>query len=348
MKTGKTLTELATEIQRQAELKKDFVAPTTALQLRSNGHSELSIEGMTESFTVTPLAHSQIATHTGIPQKYYDRLQQNHPALLDTNVNTLFKETTNRRMVRTMEGQARAFLSDRYRRLDNFDMATAVLPQIIDMNLRVESCDITDKKLYLKVVSPRLEMEVKVGDPVQAGLVISNSEVGLGAVKVEPLIFRLVCTNGMIIADYAQRTNHVGRAADSEESYELYRDETLEADDKAFWKKVCDTVRGALSEEGFAKIVNRLREATEQKITAHPVKAVEQLANRFRLNQGEQTNVLQHLIEGASLSAYGLMNAVTRTAQDAASYDRATEMEAMGGAILQLAPSKWKVIAEAS
>lgn len=348
MKTGKTLVELAAEIQRQTESKRDFVASTTALSLHSNGHSELKIDGVENSFAVTNLAHQQIAQRLAIPQKYYDRLQKEHPALLDTNVNTLFKESDERRMVRTLDGKARALLSDRYRRLDNFDLAQAVLPELVEKQLRFESCDITERKIYLKVISPRTELEVKVGDPVQAGLVISNSEVGLGAVKVEPLVYRLVCTNGMIATDFAQRKYHVGRTNDGEDAYELFRDETLAADDRAFWMKVVDTIRAVLSADGFRKIVERLREATEQKITGSPVKAVEVLANRFRLSKDEQSNVLTHLIEGGSLSAYGLMNAVTRTAQDAESYDRATEMEAMGGAVITLPPSDWRVIAEAA
>jgi hypothetical protein len=36
--------------------------------------------------------------------------------------------------------------------------------------------------------------------------------------------------------------------------------------------------------------------------------------------------VLKHLILGGSLTTWGLANAVTRAAQDAESYDRATEL----------------------
>ncbi|MEW6213383.1 MAG: DUF932 domain-containing protein [Acidobacteriota bacterium] len=343
MKTGKTIVELATEIQRQAESKRDFVVETSALTLHSNGRSSLEIEGV-DSFGVTDLAHDQIAQRLGIPQKYYDRLRAELPALLDTNVNTLFREKPDRRMIRTLDSRARAFLSDRYRRLDNFDLAETVFPVLSQHQLEVKSCDLTERKLYLKVISPRTELEVRKGDPVQAGLVISNSEIGLGAVKIEPLIYRLVCTNGMIAADYAQRKYHVGRASEAE-AYELYRDETLAADDRAFWMKVIDTIGAFLNSETFRSIVQRMQEAAEQRIEGSPVKAVEVLANRFRFNEGEKTSVLQHLIGGGDLNAYGLMNAVTRTAQDCESYDRATEMESFGGQVLTLSPGDWRAIA---
>ena len=52
------------------------------------------------------------------------------------------------------------------------------------------SCEVTENRLYLKVVNHRLEMEVRKGDIVQAGVMISNSEVGLGAVSIQPLVLR--------------------------------------------------------------------------------------------------------------------------------------------------------------
>jgi hypothetical protein len=49
---------------------------------------------------------------------------------------------------------------------------------------------------------------------VQAGVVISNSEVGQGTLSVQPLIYRLICRNGLIAADRAMRKTHVGRMSD--------------------------------------------------------------------------------------------------------------------------------------
>ena len=47
----------------------------------------------------------------------------------------------------------------------------------------------------------RTKGEPGTGDIVQAGVVISNSETGLGAVCIQPLIYRLVCSNGMVVND---------------------------------------------------------------------------------------------------------------------------------------------------
>jgi hypothetical protein len=168
----------------------------------------------------------------------------------------------------------------------------------------------------------------------------------LGALRVEPLIYRLVCSNGMISPDYSQKRYHIGKAIDgSEEAYELFSDRTLQADDHAFWLKVQDTVRAAIDLAKFSKIVERLKESTQQPITGHPGKAVEMAAKHLGLNQSETGDILTHLIRGGDLSAYGLSNAITRASQDIADYDRATELERMGSQVLALPSSAWQEIA---
>jgi hypothetical protein len=199
--------------------------------------------------------------------------------------------------------------------------------------------------MYVKAINERLELEVQKGDVVQAGIVISNSEVGLGALKVEPLIYRLICTNGMIAQDYSKKRYHVGRNAEEGEAYELFRDETLKADDRAFFLKVQDTVRAAVDVAKFAMIVDRMREATEQRIEGNPVKAVEVASNHLGFSKEESSGILQHLIQGGDLSAYGLLNAITRTSQDVENYDRSTELERDGSKVLSLPISTWKAIA---
>ena len=108
---------------------------------------------------------------------------------------------------------ARAFLSDRYRRIDNLEIANAVLPIFAGVTgMQIMSVEVTSEKLYLKIVDTRKEYAC-AGDTVQSGVVISNSEVGLGAVAVQPLLYILKCSNGMVVNSMAERKTHVGRAA---------------------------------------------------------------------------------------------------------------------------------------
>ena len=42
--------------------------------------------------------------------------------------------------------------------------------------MHFESCQLTESRMYIKVVNTRLEAEVVPGDIVQSGIIISNSE----------------------------------------------------------------------------------------------------------------------------------------------------------------------------
>lgn len=346
MKAGKTLTELAQEIERQSATKRDFLADTRELTLLSA--SELHITDH-EEFGTVPLAHGQIADHLGIPRRFYERLRERHPNLLDTNVNSLFRAEPAQRMVRTLDGKARAFLSNRYRRLDNDELAEAIIPVLGEIpDVEFVSTEITETRLYIKAVAPRIQAEVKTGDIVQAGVLVSNSEVGLGALIIKPLVYRLVCTNGMI-SDAGTRRYHVGRQIEPDEAAsELFRDETLRADDHAFWLKVRDVVRGAVTHARFEALVHRLRISSQSEPMIDPSQGVQELGKRFRLVEDEQTSILRHITLGGDLTQYGAINAVTRASQNVESYDRATELEAVGGSILAMNAGEWRSVAQAA
>ena len=230
MKQGRTLEQLGAELQRQRNARQDFIADTRKLVMETtpkNSTLRMATGNKMQEFTVGLIAHQQIASRLGIPYPYYQKMQEAQPSLLDENVNTWLQEAPERRMIRVLDGKVRAFLSDRYRRLDNLELCAAILPVIKTMKgASIESCEVTESHLYLKVINKRMKAEVTVGDAVQAGFVVSNSEVGLGSLRVEPLVFRLVCKNGLICKDFSQRKYHVGRqAGESEEAaYEIYSD----------------------------------------------------------------------------------------------------------------------------
>ena len=192
MKTGRNLQEVLIELNRQNKAKQDFISPAQGMRLREDGHT-FELNHLTTdqqmTFGTTSLFHRQVASALGIPAKYYDLMQSHKPELLAEKVNVWFADKPGSYMVRSMDygaGQvARALLSERYRCIDNMEIATAVLPLFAGNDqYEVMSCEVTENRLYLKVVNHRLEMEVRKGDIVQAGVMISNSEVGLGAVSI--------------------------------------------------------------------------------------------------------------------------------------------------------------------
>ncbi len=174
MKYGRSLQELAIELDRQAKVKKDYVATAGAMQMTAVNENFDLVIGNTP-FQLNENAHRQLGLQLKIPAPYYERMRAENPGLLMANVNGWFQQSPDtRRMVRTLDGTARAILSDRYRRIDNYEVAQKVLPIISEMQgARIESCELTDTRMYIKVVNERIQTEVVPGDIVQAGILIS-------------------------------------------------------------------------------------------------------------------------------------------------------------------------------
>jgi len=373
MKSGRTLVELANELERQRESRRDFIAPmdrlTAVVEEREAGKPQVALAGLGDTaLPVTALGHEQLASELEIPKRYYDRMATEAPALLAENMNHwLLRAAPKRRLVRTLDGRVRAFLSDAYRPLDNVELAEAVLPVLTDIGARVDSCELTERRLFLKIILPSLSWDMAVArreaiqraggsldvfikeDVVQAALTISNSEVGDGSLRVEESLNRLVCLN-LATVSKTIRKYHVGRRHDGfdESVNELLSTEARQADDRAFWLKVRDVVRGAFDQARFERTARRFAEASGDLITVPVEQLVDVTAVKFGFTDTTRKNVLQHLAAGGELSRFGLINAVTRAAADEPSYDVASELERVGGRIIELPKTEWAQLTKAA
>lgn len=351
MKAGLSIQDLAREIQRVEDSKKDFIAPTQQLwtEVTADKQIQLKVEG-NGAYNINEVAHNQLGDRLGIPRKYYQRMQATAPDLLTTNINAWFRKEPENRMIRTLDGNVRAVLSDRYRPLDNYIIAHAALPVLCETaqqgNLTIKSSQITDRRLYIQCTFPKIQGEVKAGDVIQAGIAISNSEVGLGAFNVEMLIYRLVCSNGMI-REQSMKKYHVGKRIDTGEEItsDFYRLETRQADDKAFMMKIEDTIRHSFNPQAFQIELTRLQKASNNTIPVTAVDStIQEVTKRYNMSDSDSNSILGYLIADGDLSQWGIANAVTRMAHDTEDYDKGFEYERVGGKIIDLSSSEWSVI----
>ena len=348
MKQGKTLVELAQALEDNSANKVDLVAPAKAMHFTNEGKLIVNAEHL---FTPTQNCNNQIAERLGIPAKYYKEMQEKAPELLAHNVNHWLAESPDRRMVRGMNGNARAFLSDSYHRIDNEHVLETILPVLMETGgIKIQSCEVTENRMYIKATSTNIVAPVttskRVGDFVEAGIMISNSEIGLGSLSIKPFLNFLVCTNGMSRDKLNFVKYHVGKKADASEFY--LSDATKSLEDKAILSRVRDVIKQCLSLSLLQDEIAIMEMATQQHLTGDIPKAVEVLGETLQLTQSERSSVLRNLIQSGDLSRYSLMNAVTRSAQDLDSYDRATELEALGGRVLDLSKTEWNRIAVAA
>lgn len=362
MKAGRTLQELAQELERQAETRKDYVATQGAVHVEVLD-GELVLQGVNGGpKDILPHAHGQLADHLAIPAKYYQRMMAEQPKLLADNVNTwLHQDGGNQRMIRTLDGKVRAFLSPKYRPLDNFELANAVLPTLIEHGVQIASAELTETRMYIKGILPELSEELPEGmtwgqghhmvgrdGRLVAALVISNSEVGDGSLRVEPSVFTTWCTNLAVMKQAALKKYHVGRASLSDVSQEVFRDETRKAADAAFFLQVQDVVGAAFSRDMFLAGIAQIREAAKDPIRSGNLqKVVELTVKEFTLPASTQNGILHALAAGGDLTRWGLSSAITQVANTFQTYEGATALERAGGEVLALTGAAWEQISAA-
>ena len=348
MNNGISLIALAEQIEASRALKHDMIVPANRVRVesQSDGVVALDVPGQ-GTFPILPIAHGQLAEYADIPRRYYDRMRAHDPELLANNVNRWLQDKRNdKRMIRTLGGDTRAWLSNRYARVENEEIAEVVLPILQEIpGIRIVSTQLTDRRMYLQAVTEEgcrvVRGSRRVGDIVQRGVAISNSEVGLGSVQVAPLCFYLACLNGAIASDNRLRAYHVGRA--SEDTAALLADDTRAAEDKAILLKVRDYVKAALDQTSFDARIERMSALTEKRLEGDPSAAIEVLSKKVGATESEKTGILRSLIEGGDLSAWGFVNAVTVQAH-AADYDRSVELEQAGGTLLELSAKEWREV----
>lgn len=353
MKTGKTLTELAQALMDQKQNSKDYIVPTEMLQpIVYEDKFRLAFNG--QSHEVNTWGHSQLSSYTNIPKAYYDRINQENPSLLAENVSHAFSKAKGEsRLIRTVNGKARAILSSRYRILDSHDMLESVFPLFMEKGLEVVSSELTEQRMFIKVLSPSLQSDITgKGDLVQYGLTISSSDVGSGSVKVEPLVYRLVCLNGMI-SNTAFRKYHVGKNQHEDSIQELLSDKTKAVSDKAFWMQVNDIIKHSLDPKNFETQVDRLRATVGRTIDNFDLPKVVELSMKQTGITGEakQNSILAALAsgnQGAGLTQWGLINSFTAAAKDDRfTYEESIDLERAAGNIVELSKSQWSAIADA-
>ena len=351
MKTGLAFEKLVDEVKRQSEVKQDYLVHAANLQMESHGHPPilrlLDNQGMDciEPMEIYQTAHRQFGAYLGIPASYYGRMLEKDPDLLTANVNKWLALSEEPRLLRTLDGAARAFLSNRYWCVDHLELLQVVLPILGEsQDMEIKDCGLTDSKMYIHVVSKRLREDVVPGDTVQYGFVIANSEIGMGAVVVHPMLFRLVCSNGMVSSKplgNGKRRIHRGKSNELAGYVQEYQPIGVEKNAE-FLTQLQDTMHDAITGAKFQMLVEQMRESRNAAIETEDLPGLlKAVGSNFGIQEKEQGGVLQHLLTDADMTLYGLANAVTRYAQDVESYDRSMHLQMIGYSVMTMPRRQW-------
>ena len=365
MNNGMTLQEMLTEVVRHNETKKDFVANTKehmamvampdagydndlAIVLQRPESSELERFGITDNF------HQQLASRLKIPSKYYMRLLQDHRDLLLKNVNDLFNREPAIRMTRTLDGKARAFLSQQFRRVDNEQILESTLPVIRnDFDTEILSTYVDENRMKFKCLFNGDDHAIDLGDSgsrsdiVHTGFEMGNSEVGKGTFYIRGFLYRDRCLNGCVfgVDDSVNfRQVHVGSKLGVDEGM-LLSNETMRLEDELIVSAAKDVLTAISTPEYAQKVGATLRALKNRAPVKDAHAAVEAITNELKLSDNQSKGVLESFIRDQDYSQWGMVNAVTAQANVESDYVVASHIEELGNNIINLPANRWSQIA---
>ncbi|HYN44415.1 MAG TPA: hypothetical protein VER35_00290 [Candidatus Limnocylindrales bacterium] len=331
------------ELKRQRDSRKDLIIDSRTLTAVAEPERIVIDIPKSGAHPLTQWAHNQLSDKVQIPQKYYGRMiEAKNFDLLAENVNA-WLPTEDKRMIRIMDGNIRAILSDRYRVLDNYDLVFLALDEFAKAGAEVHKVNLTESHLFVKAVTPKLQEEIRPGDIVQGGLIIKNSEIGASRFAVEPFVLRLKCTNGLVISQGYSRV-HLGKR--KEEGEFTWSSDTINLENQAIWSAVRDVIGQTFDPASFVAIVERLKNNAETPVK-EPVQAVSNVVTAIGLTEATKEMLLKNFLEEKDYTQWGMTNALTATARQLPEPDDQVNLETRASDIALMPPEAFIQVIEA-
>ena len=324
------LQSLIEELERQKPLKWDKRINSSHLEMTLfENQTRFQIHGE-NSFPILKPCHNQIADKLEIPFKYYHKMESEAPELLAENVNTWLKNKEKDFFIRGLGDSIRAFLSERYRVIDHMNVLYCSLNELQAHEAEIEDCYLSEIEMNIKVKSQKLKDFVRHKDDlIVGGLFFTNSETGHKALRVEPRLFRVKCSNGMIVEEFVTREVHLG-----------YGDELY---DEMIYLSLRRSIRELFSR--FGEIIQALRESTEVKIK-NPQKVINNVVEQYKLSEVQKENILISFGVEPEYDKYGITNAISLAAQKEETWEKSVELERIGGKLISLPMREFKSLDE--
>jgi hypothetical protein len=274
----------------------------------------LRIKNRDFSFKLLPWAKRQLAWKLQIPTRFYNRLEDKYPELLNTMLNTMLSKQEDEFLIRTLNGEVRGILSQHYKAFESYDIFTAVIDHAMKKseNIVFKSAYITDLFIELELIDKNKKYEIEINgqpDIYYPGISVINSEVGYRAFEINFLLYRQVCSNGLITPTFNQRVRkiHIGKKITDEE----YWNEDLIMENKILLNQINNMLELAFSEKNINVILEKLAEYSKKPIDV-TVKFLNASQKVLGLSE-EQKNLVWNNLE--EKTRFGFINALTRTAQ---------------------------------
>jgi hypothetical protein len=179
--------------------------------------------------------------------------------------------------------------------------------------------------------------------------VISNSETGHGRLRIDGFFYRDYCLNGCVYGTeeiFSYKRNHIGGKLEANGDFEVFSDETKRKQNELIIAEIVDSMKALTDPANVQKMGDKLRSLKDSIVVENAFQAVDQLAKEVDIRDGEKEDIISNLLSDGDFTQWGMLNAVTKVANDdAVDYERACELENIGAQIIDMQYQQWKRIA---
>lgn len=317
-----------------ADVPTDQIASARALSfVASSIVNELTVGLGDDAYTASDHALAQVAEKGGMPSAYLKDLARGHDwqrALAAHALTEHYAHIEGRVLARSVRGQLRGLLSDRYRRIDSRPLVDALATEAQALGAVPVDGVATDTRVALKVILPDV-IEPVPGEFLAYGLEWSNSDYGNGTHGVRAFALRVACLNGMT-RENLLRQIHLGGKLHEEIAFS---DRTHRLDTAASVSALRDVVRGTLSPRGVEAMSLAIRKAADKEYSA------KQLATAVRVLPKADQKLIVDAYESGDVvnlppgnTAWRASNAISWVARHTEDAEKRLELERAAGTII--------------
>lgn len=327
------------------------------------GNEELKIvvEKGDARMTLTNTAVQGLCNRLGVPKRFYDSLGDRKMQDVGGRLlSDILAREPKRFMVRTLDGFARAVLSDSYKCMDNDSLFFAAVEKFAEVGAQIWQARLWDDGMELAAISPDLKAGVETlrnfgradhkwyrpdndggKDMHNAAIRVSNSETGNGGLRVSIATFRSVCSNFAVISHEVSKM-HIGRKVEVDENFSISA-ETQEKEGAYIWSAVKDGIANAFSPEKFKLLIDKLNGTTQVVIPVdQEVKAVDAVVAAYKIAEDKKARILAQVLGSGDRTQFGMIQAITAVAhQPETGCEMGSLMEEVGGALTEMPGAKF-------
>jgi hypothetical protein len=201
---GDKFNEILAEMEEQEKNRKDLNLPLKSLIMQD----DLKIKSRTYGeFEMSDAAVNKLCSMYGFSKKHMDILkEQGRGDLVAEQFNHFILDDDKKMKLRLVDNRVKGIVSTNYKPYDDFHMFSQTkeyLDKHYDYDVDVVNLDDEYTRLRFKIndLETNMGMAEEGGidrDLVYGGFEITNSEIGLKGMSVNSLVYRQVCTNGMM------------------------------------------------------------------------------------------------------------------------------------------------------